>query len=181
MRIPQSRRRPWLVLPVLAALAALAAPMALAADPPAREELPRDAARSLVGREVTGPSGAIVGRIVNVLMDENGQPRAAVLDYGGFLGVGRRRVAVAWRSLQFAPDIVRLDITREQMGAVPDYKEGAPVVIAAPPAPGASPVPAEQAPEAEPPVAPAGPPGEGAAGSLPATFVGSPAAPSPAR
>ncbi len=116
------------------AAAPAAAPTAPAA-PAAREELPREASQRIVGREVTGPSGEVVGRIVNVLLDDNGQPRAAVLDYGGFLGVGRRRVAVAWRTLRFSPETVRLDFTRDQMRAFPDYKEGDTVVVAAPPEP----------------------------------------------
>jgi hypothetical protein len=112
-----------------------AAPAAAPTAPAAREELPREASQRVVGREVTGPSGEVVGRIVNVLLDDNGQPRAAVLDYGGFLGVGRRRVAVAWRTLRFSPETVRLDFTRDQMRAFPDYKEGDTVVVAAPPEP----------------------------------------------
>ncbi|MBR0647965.1 PRC-barrel domain-containing protein [Plastoroseomonas hellenica] len=104
------------------------------APPAAREELPREAAQRVIGREVTGPSGDVVARIVNVLLDENGQPRAAVLDYGGFLGVGRRRVAVAWRTLRFSPESVRLELTRDQMRAFPDYREGDSTVVAAPPA-----------------------------------------------
>ncbi|WP_338663723.1 PRC-barrel domain-containing protein [Pararoseomonas sp. SCSIO 73927] len=131
-------------------------------SPAAREELPREASQRIVGREVTGPSGDVVGRIVNVLLDDAGQPRAAVLDYGGFLGVGRRRVAVAWRTLRFSPEIVRLELTRDQMRAFPDYKEGEPVVVAAPPAEASQPAapPAIPAP-AEPPTAvpaPAQPP-----------------------
>ncbi|MFH5923958.1 PRC-barrel domain-containing protein [Roseomonas xinghualingensis] len=130
-------------------------PPASTQAPAAREELPREAARRVIGREVTGPSGAIVGLIVNVLMDESGQPRAAVLDYGGFLGVGRRRVAVAWRTLRFLPEIVRLELTRDQIRAFPDYKEGESVVIAAPPAAEA---PAESAPEAGPATSAEAPP-----------------------
>ncbi|MBP0491979.1 PRC-barrel domain-containing protein [Pararoseomonas indoligenes] len=132
-------------------------PVAPSASPAAREELPRGASQRIVGREVIGPSGDVVGRIVNVLLDDAGQPRAAVLDYGGFLGVGRRRVAVAWRTLRFSPEIVRLELTRDQMRAFPDYREGEPVVVAAPPA-GAVPAP----PDAAPPAAPQPAPGPGA-------------------
>jgi len=121
-----------------------------AGAPASREELPREAAQRVIGREVTGPSGSVVGRIVNVLMDESGQPRAAVLDYGGFLGVGRRRVAVAWRTLRFAPEIVRLELTRDQMRAFPDYKEGDSVVIAAPPAAEPPAEPGQEASQAAP-------------------------------
>ncbi|WP_308219864.1 PRC-barrel domain-containing protein [Roseomonas populi] len=166
MRAPPHRRA--LRLAFLLALAEAPAGMAQTSPPPAaapaleapqpqrpaaaREELPRQASQRIVGREVTGPSGDVVGRIVNVLLDDGGQPRAAVLDYGGFLGVGRRRVAVAWRTLRFSPEIVRLELTRDQMRAFPDYKEGEPVVVAAPPAePGTAGTPAGT---------PAGAPGE---------------------
>ena len=131
--------------------AAPAAPAAAARTPAAREELPREASQRIIGREVTGPSGDVVGRIVNVLLDDNGQPRAAVLDYGGFLGVGRRRVAVAWRTLRFSPETVRLELTRDQMRAFPDYKEGEPVVVAAPPPPPAAATSAEEPTQPAPP------------------------------
>lgn len=123
------------LLAIFATQAVAQAPAAPTAAPPAaREELPREASQRVIGREVIGPSGEVVARIVNVLMDENGQPRAAVLDYGGFLGVGRRRVAVAWRTLRFSPESVRLELTRDQMRAFPDYREGDSTVVAAPPA-----------------------------------------------
>ena len=76
-----------------------------AAVPPAaaRARIPRGAALPLLGRDVRGPSGQVVAQIVNVLVDEAGRPLAAVLDYGGFMGVGKRRIAVAWEVLRFAP------------------------------------------------------------------------------
>ena len=131
--------------------------------PAAREELPRLASQRVIGREVTGPSGDVVGRIVNVLMDDAGQPRAAVLDYGGFLGVGRRRVAVAWRTLSFSPEVVKLALTRDQIRAFPDYKEGESVVVAAPPEPppAAEAGPGAPAPDAPAPEAPAAAPEAG--------------------
>ncbi|SHJ15438.1 PRC-barrel domain-containing protein [Roseomonas rosea] len=136
-----------LAVPALAQDTPPPAAQPAARSPAAREELPREASQRVIGREVTGPSGDVVGRIVNVLLDDNGQPRAAVLDYGGFLGVGRRRVAVAWRTLRFSPEIVRLELTRDQMRAFPDYKDGEPVVVAAPPVPEAAPEPVPAGPE----------------------------------
>jgi hypothetical protein len=37
-----------------------------------------------------------MGRIVDVIVDRSGQVRAAVIDFGGFLGVGSRKIAVDW-------------------------------------------------------------------------------------
>ena len=61
---------------------------------------PRSACSAATSR---GRRGKVVAQVVNVLVDGSGRPLAAVLDYGGFMGVGRRRIAVAWRALSFAP------------------------------------------------------------------------------
>jgi hypothetical protein len=52
-----------------------------------------------------------IGRVIDVLVDTDGHPVAAVLDFGGFLGVGNRKIAVTWSSLQFAPAKDGLTIT----------------------------------------------------------------------
>ena len=49
-----------------------------------------------------------MGRIVDLLVDETGQPRAAIIDFGGFLGVGIRKIDIDWHSLRF--------MRREQRG-----------------------------------------------------------------
>jgi hypothetical protein len=42
-----------------------------------------------------------MGRIVDLLVDETGKPRAAIIDFGGFLGVGIRKIAIDWHTLRF--------------------------------------------------------------------------------
>jgi hypothetical protein len=110
------------------------------AAPPAVQELIfHGDATSILGRVVSGPDGNVVGRIIDVLVDQTGQPRAAVIDVGGFLGVGSRRIAVAWRGLTFAPDKtgpgrIALDMTADQIKVVPEYKPAvAPVAVAVSP------------------------------------------------
>ncbi|MBV1836402.1 PRC-barrel domain-containing protein [Acetobacter estunensis] len=49
----------------------------------------------LIDREVLGADGHVLGHVVNVLIGSDGEMRAVVLDIGGFLGVGSRRVAVS--------------------------------------------------------------------------------------
>jgi hypothetical protein len=96
-------------------------------------------ATSILGREVTGPDGKTVGRIVDVLVDELGQPRAVVVDVGGFLGIGVRRIAVVWSALHFTRDPagrgrILLEMTANQIKATPEYKAAdRPVVVAVPP------------------------------------------------
>jgi hypothetical protein len=59
--------------------------------------------------------------------------RAAVIDVGGFLGVGNRKVVVDWTALHFAPadqpNRISLDLTRNQVKQAPEYKPGKPVVV----------------------------------------------------
>ena len=67
-----------------------------------------------------------------------GQPRAAVIDFGGFLGVGSRKIAVDWRLLHFRPTIrkapIQLGVTRAEVQAAPEYKEKSePAQVVAPP------------------------------------------------
>jgi len=94
--------------------------------------LSRDVQGAL-GKEVRSGTGENLGRIVDVLVDQGGQVRAAVIDFGGFLGVGSRKIVVDWGALHFAPadqrDRISLDLTRDQVSAAPEYKAGQPVVV----------------------------------------------------
>jgi PRC-barrel domain len=93
--------------------------------------------QSILGREVRGDANENMGRIVDIIVDRGGQVRAAIIDFGGFLGVGNRKVAVAWNALRFPsepkepkkPGVITLDLNREQVQAAPEYKEDKPVVV----------------------------------------------------
>src|SRR3954471_12067349 len=91
-------------------------------------------AQSVLGREVRSSADENMGRIVDVIVDHDGRVRAAVIDFGGFLGVGSRKIAVDWNALSFAPpsggrDVVTLELTREQVKAAPEYKDKRTVVV----------------------------------------------------
>jgi hypothetical protein len=149
-------------------------------------------ARSILGQKVSGAAGEDMGLVVDVLFDANKQPRAAVIDFGGFLGVGTRKIAVNWRLLQFyAPDSttpLKIELSRADVQSAREYKPGDKTisVIAAPAvvAPAAT-APAATPPATTPPVAtpPAPPPPEAtepestspAATAPPATPPASPA------
>jgi hypothetical protein len=73
-------------------------------------------------------------RIADVLVGHGGQVRAAIIDFGGFLGVGSRKIAVDWNALHFPQPgtpggRIALELTRDQVKTAPEYKEGKPVVI----------------------------------------------------
>jgi hypothetical protein len=87
----------------------------------------------ILGKEILSPTGENMGRIVDVIVDGMGQTRAAVIDFGGFLGVGSRKIVVDWNALHFSPRgqnaRVTVDLTRDQLKAAPEYRSGKPVVV----------------------------------------------------
>ena len=100
--------------------------------------LDRQDVQGILGRQVLSSAGEDMGRVIDVVVDRNGQVRAAVIDFGGFLGVGNRKVAIDWSALRFSPtggnyERITLDLTRDQVKAVPEYKDGRPLVWSAPP------------------------------------------------
>jgi hypothetical protein len=91
---------------------------------------------AILGRNVRGREGEDMGRIVDVIVNRSGQVRAAIIDFGGFLGVGSRKVAVDWSALRFEPtgkpDRITVDLARNSVRLAPEYKEGTPVVVLGP-------------------------------------------------
>jgi PRC-barrel domain len=108
-----------------------AAPARPAVPPPPKnlEALPPGRYTGILGKEVAGPDGKNLGLIVDVVVDVDGTPRAAVIDFGGFLGVGSRKIAVDWRLLNFAPDRTEgqiwLSLDRAEIQTAPEYRPGA--------------------------------------------------------
>jgi PRC-barrel domain protein len=91
-------------------------------------------AHGILGREVRSAADENMGRIVDVIVDRDGWARAAVIDFGGFLGVGSRKIVVDWRALRFGgiaskSDSISLELTKEQVSKAPEYKEDKPVIV----------------------------------------------------
>jgi hypothetical protein len=91
-------------------------------------------AHGVLGRDVRSAADEDMGRIVDVVVDRAGQVRAAVIDFGGFLGVGSRKIVVDWNALRFwrignKSDSISLELTKEQVRAAPEYKEDTPIVV----------------------------------------------------
>ena len=95
-------------------------------------------AGGILGRAVRGPDGQVIGRVVDVLVDAGSNPRAAVIDFGGFLGVGSRQVAVDWSDMTFPPTgsggDLKLDLTLDQIRNAPAYTDQTkPAAVVEPP------------------------------------------------
>lgn len=90
--------------------------------------------QGVLGREIRSTADESMGRIVDVIVDGGGRSRAAIIDFGGFLGVGSRKIAVDWKALRFVPTLgkrygIVLELTRDQVKLAPEYKEGRPIIV----------------------------------------------------
>jgi len=117
---------------VLIALGAAAQPDSSAS--PSVTILETQEAQGILGRDVRSLTDEDMGRIVDILVDGEGRVRAAIIDFGGFLGVGSRKIAVDWKALHFVPTAdkrygVVLELTRDQVKPAPEYKEGKPTIV----------------------------------------------------
>jgi hypothetical protein len=91
-------------------------------------------AHGVLGRDVRSAANEDMGHIVDVIVDRSGTVRAAVIDFGGFLGVGSRKIVVDWSALRFGrvadkSDAITLELTKDQVKAAPEYKEDSPIVV----------------------------------------------------
>ena len=88
---------------------------------------------SILGREVRTRVEDNMGRIIDLLANRDGQVQAAVVELGGFLGIGTRKIAVEWAALRFEirekQPIVILEMSRDQLRLAPEYKPNEPVVV----------------------------------------------------
>ena len=85
-------------------------------------------AEELIGTNVYGTNNEHIGAIGDLALNEDGSVDAIVIDFGGFLGIGTKPVAVAYEDLEFLADpnnnrSLVLPITREQMEAAPAFNK----------------------------------------------------------
>jgi PRC-barrel domain protein len=104
------------------------------APPPSVTIIGAKEAHGVLGRDVRSPANEDMGHIVDVVVDRAGVVRAAVIDFGGFLGVGSRKIVVDWNALHFGRvadkgDSITLELTKDQVTAAPEYKEDQPIVV----------------------------------------------------
>jgi len=84
-------------------------------------------ADDLEGTTAYGPNNERLGTIGDVVLADDGTTvDAVVIDFGGFLGMGTKPVAVAFENLRFQQDgnnnrYVMLNVTKEQLDAAPAF------------------------------------------------------------
>jgi sporulation protein YlmC with PRC-barrel domain len=97
------------------------------ADPPAKvQQVSKAHAEGLLGQPVSDGKGNVVGHVMDVLIDDTGKPKAAVIDFAGFFGFGNRQIAVDWQALGFSPAQDHIDISihldADKLKSMPEYQ-----------------------------------------------------------
>ncbi len=149
-------------LPLAPSPAALPQPLASSTTPAASSRTPavvRGPMRTkklplsgMMDRAIVGVDKVEIGHVIDVLVDARGEPEAMLVETGGFLGLGDRKIAIGWDDVTFAADDpsgpVRANLTIEQVRSAPAYQQQrmVTVAIAAPPPPPGPPLVADAPP-----------------------------------
>ena len=81
-------------------------------------------ASDLIGMKVVGTDGKNLGKVRDLVIDPyDGQIDYAVLDFGGFLGIGDKYFAVPWEALQKSDNgkKIALDTTKRDLKKAPGF------------------------------------------------------------
>jgi len=87
----------------------------------------RYGASEIVGIKVKNPQGEVVGKIDDLVFDDEGRISFTIVSYGGFLGIGQSLVAVPITSLSIdgKPRHFVLNTTRENIQSAPHFSKKA--------------------------------------------------------
>ena len=127
---------------VALALALGAAPVAFAQTPPhgtasrvepygttnrAEEEVIQSdqiRASKMIGSAVYDVQNRKIGKVRDLVLDRSGQIAAVVVDVGSFLGMGGKNVAVKPGDIKTDHNRLTLDVTKEQLQQMANYRLG---------------------------------------------------------
>ncbi|QFR34347.1 PRC-barrel domain-containing protein [Ancylobacter sp. TS-1] len=80
----------------------------------------------LIGTDVVTSTDETLGAISDVVVERDGSIIAAVIDVGGFLGIGAKPVAVSFDSLTPTPtgdgQKIVVALTKEELNSAPEFK-----------------------------------------------------------
>ena len=92
------------------------------AVPSAQAQPARMEGSHLIGLTLRNPANESIGEIDDVIVDADGRVRQVVVGVGGFLGIGEHKVAIAWDQLRFDRDVAMVNLTKDQLRAMPEYR-----------------------------------------------------------
>jgi sporulation protein YlmC with PRC-barrel domain len=86
-------------------------------------------ASELIGTAAVDQAGESVGKISDLILDQENKAIGAVVSIGGFLGIGSKLVGVPWQSVKVetkdGKPVATLSATRETLAKAPEFKTAA--------------------------------------------------------
>jgi sporulation protein YlmC with PRC-barrel domain len=79
-------------------------------------------ASKLIGQEVYNEAGQKIGKVGDLVIAPDGTLSVAVIDVGGFVGLGKHRVAIPVKQLtQVHPKVILPGATKEALKQLPEF------------------------------------------------------------
>ncbi len=80
--------------------------------------------KKLIGRNIKNSQNETIGEIKSIQLGKDGKVDTVMVGVGGFLGMGEREVALAWKDLVITEngEKVTVNMTKDQLKAMPEYK-----------------------------------------------------------
>lgn len=79
-----------------------------------------------IGAPVLGTDGQQIGKIANLVFDQNGRIELAVIGIGGVLGIGEKEVALPFEAVKSeekdGKQVFAIDVSKDQLKAAPSYQ-----------------------------------------------------------
>jgi sporulation protein YlmC with PRC-barrel domain len=86
-------------------------------------------ASSILGQEIYGPDDQAIGEVSDLILQEDGKTRAAIVDVGGFLGLGEKTVAIPFEEIKVvrgteegAESKLAVALTKDQLEGLPEVR-----------------------------------------------------------
>ena len=96
---------------------------------PVRQDASQWLGSNLIGARVLSASGGSIGRVANLVVNDDGVVESAVIAVGGLFGVGKKDVAVTYKSLAIvrtkagdAIDHVTVAATKNDLSAAAEFR-----------------------------------------------------------
>ena len=73
--------------------------------------------------EIVNEAGEKIGEVDEILADGDGNLLAAIIEVGGFLGIGEKEVVISLDHFQLQDDKLVTPMTKEQLEALPEWED----------------------------------------------------------
>jgi len=85
-------------------------------------------ASKLLGEEIYNAENQNIGEIEDLILDNSGRVASVLVGVGGFLGIGDKKVALAFDQLMLRRDdngdlMVKSKVSKQTLESAPEYKE----------------------------------------------------------